>query len=56
VAWELDRFNPIEHLWDQQKRSVYRRFKEYSTLADLGSIVAGGMDGYISMVGEQTMP
>jgi hypothetical protein len=46
-------------VWDQQKRSVFRRFEEYSTLADLGSIVAGGMDGYISTageVGEQTMP
>ena len=26
--------NPIEHLWDQLKRSVYRRITEYSTLAD----------------------
>ena len=27
--------NPIDHLWDQPKRYVYRRIEEYSTLADL---------------------
>jgi transposase len=31
--------NQIEHLWDQQKRSVYRRFEEYSTLADLAQLL-----------------
>ncbi|CAB3991900.1 Hypothetical predicted protein, partial [Paramuricea clavata] len=31
--------NPIERLWDQQKRSVCRRFEEYSTLADLAQLL-----------------
>ena len=31
--------NPIEHLWDQLKRSVYRRITEYSTLADLAQLL-----------------
>ena len=30
--------NLIEHLWDQLKRSVYRRITEYSTLADLAQL------------------
>ena len=41
--------NPIEHLRDQLRCSVYRRIAEYSNW--LGSIVAGGMDGY---AGEHT--
>ncbi|CAB4011147.1 transcription factor COE3 [Paramuricea clavata] len=32
---------------DRQKKSVFRRFEEYSTLADLG-YMDGGMGGYIS--------
>jgi hypothetical protein len=43
--------NPIEHLWDQQKRSVYRRL-EVQHSGCFGSIVAGGMDDYISTAGE----
>jgi transposase len=31
--------NPIEIFWDQQKRSVYRLFEEYSTLADLAQLL-----------------
>ena len=31
--------NPIEHLWDQLKRSVCRRITEYSTLADLAQLL-----------------
>ena len=31
--------NPMEHLWDQLKRSVYRRIEEYSTLADLAQLL-----------------
>ena len=31
--------NPIEHLWDQLKRSVYRRIAEYNTLADLAQLL-----------------
>ena len=31
--------NPIEHLWHQPKRSVYRRIAEYSTLADLAQLL-----------------
>jgi hypothetical protein len=51
--WTSPDLNPTEH---QQKQSLYRRFKEYSTLADHDSIVAGGMGLYISMTGGQTMP
>ena len=35
----LPDLNPIEYLWDQQKRSVYGQFKEYCTWAYLAQLL-----------------